>query len=341
MARVLGGAIAALTLLTTASPCLGQDLEAAFAVRDDASTIITLGLGFSSLLSLSRTPDESHGLGGRLRGAVSYVDDDKMATFEIAAIDYHTIYRPERDRYEAGSLPTVALFSLTSQLRVTERFHLLYGAALGRSGTFTHAASGGLAFNLGTALPLLFRGASTMREYRRAHLQIEVLPLVGSLLTNLLEEGFYDTEHPTVQVQGEVALTGRVETSLGTITAETRLSASYVHQRSMYLRIAMQWVGPTFWRRVAISAQSRVILPLRPMRRHISENAQLIFYEPNVALSLGIVVYLDAVPAATPNDSARRQRLRDQRQERRQERRERRAQRIERYRQRTTRPRLR
>jgi hypothetical protein len=238
-------------------------------------------------------------------------------------------------------MPTVALFSVTSQMRVTPRFHLMYGAALTRSGVLTHAASGGLAFNLGTALPLAFRRAATMREYRRAHLQLEVLPLVGSLLTTLMEEGFYDREHPRVQVQGEVALTGRVETFLGTVSADARLSASYVHQRSMYLRVTVLLVSPTFWRRVGLTVQSQVVLPLRPMLGHVSENAQTLLHEPNVALSLGFLVYLDNAPQLLPEHAERYRDVHERRVQRRSERRDRRAQRAERIRQRMTRPRLR
>lgn len=319
-----GAALVALALSFFATPCLGQDVAAAFALRDDADRVSSLGVAFGSLLSLDRVPDEAHGLGGSLRGAVSYVDDDKMALFEIASIDYYTIFLAERSRYESGSMPTVALFSLSSQLRLTRQLHLLYGAALSRSGPLTHASSGGLAFHLGTAFPLLGRRDETMRDYRRAYLQVEMLPLVGSLLTNLLEEGFHDEEHPVVQVQGEVALSGRVETFLGSVSGEMRLSASYVHQHSMLVRFMLGWVTPTFWRRVAITMRAQLMVPLRPLRRQISENAQLILYEPHATLSAGLIIYLDQIPSVAPEHAARRQRFRERRRTRRDERRVRR-----------------
>jgi hypothetical protein len=330
----------AFLLSSSAMPCMAQDIEAAFAARDDADMVASLGVAFSSLLSLTRVPDEAHGLGGSLRGAMSYVDDDKMALFEVASIDYHTIFRAERDRYESGSMPTVALFSLSSQLRLTNQLHLLYGAALSRSGPLTHASTGGLAFHLGTAFPLLSRSDETMRHYRRAYLQVEMLPLVGSLLTNLLEEGFHDEEHPVVQVQGEVALTGRVETFLGSISAEARLSASYVHQRSMLIRTMLQWTGPTFWRRVAITMRAQMMVPLRPFRRQVSENAQLILYEPHSTLSVGLLIYLDQVPSVAPEHAARRRQLRERHQTRRQERQARRTQQEQEVPVRRTRPTL-
>lgn len=340
LSPLCGAAWVVLAVSSFARPGMSQDATAAFAVRDDADIVTSLGVAFGSLLSLDRLPDEAHGLGGSLRGSVRYVDDDKMALFEIASVDYYTIFRPERSRYEGGSMPTVALFSLSSQLRLTSQLHLLYGAALSRSGPLTHASSGGLAFNLGTAFPLLSRRDETMRDYRRAYLQVEMQPLVGSLLTNLLEEGFHDEEHPVVQVQGEVALSGRVETFLGSVSGDARLSASYVHQHSMLVRLMLRWVSPTFWRRVAVTIRTQLMVPLRPLRRQISENAQLILYEPNVSLSVGLNVYLDQIPSVAPEHTARRQQFRERRRTRRDERRNRRTVPAQEVPQRPTRPTL-
>jgi len=230
------------------------------------------------------------------------------------------VYRALRGRYDAGSLPGYTLFDVSSQLRLRRDIHLLYGLGLARSGPLTHTAGAGLSFRLGVALPFFGRQAQTMREYRRSYLQIETLPLVGSLLSTLAEEGFYDQEPPTVQVQAEAALVGRLETILGTYSAETRLSASYVHQHSMYLRIRLRWVGHTFWRRFAGVIQAQYVIPLRPFRTDLSEEGQLLLYEPHFTLSIGLILYLGNPPTVADGHSReeRRELIDERREQRRQ-----------------------
>jgi hypothetical protein len=326
-ARIALLALAALATTIPARAGLALDLSDAFALRDGAEITPALELGFSGALSLSLLPGETHGIGARLRASTSYVDDDKFAVFEVISADYHSVYRASRDHYEDGGMPTFSLFDLAVQLRATRGLHLIYGAAVARSGALTHATTAGLDFCLGAALPIYGQRAATMRDYHRAYFQLEVLPLVGSFLSNVREDPATDQEHPTVQVQGEVAVTGRVETVVGTLSAGARLSGSYVHQRSLYVELRSRWVTPTFWRRVALVLQTQVLLPLRPVRGFLSEDAQLLYWEPNVTLSLGVVVCLGRPPSV-------RQEILDRYHERRDRRRER-------FRQRRLQPRLR
>jgi hypothetical protein len=293
-----------LVILALGSPANAWDWRTPFAIRDDGETTVTLELGASTLLPLATLPDDVHGFGGRLRGEVHYIDDDKFVTLEIATADFFSVYRSQRDRYDVGSFPSLALFDLVAQMRLTPSAHLIYGIGLMRSGAMTHAASAGLAYRLGFALPFFGRDAETMHEYRRSYLQIETLPLVGSFLTNVLEEGFYDNEHPIVQVQGEVALTGRMLSRIGTFEAETRLSASYVGQRSMMLRIGLRFVGHAFARRrLAGLVQSQYLVPLRPLRSHTSDDGERLVYDHHLSLTIGIVFFLDGPAPVAPGFS--------------------------------------
>lgn len=331
LARPVVAAAAALATLLQAPAALAVDLSDAFALREGAEISPALELGFSGALALALLPDVTHGIGARLRASVTYLDDDKFGALEVINADYHSVYRAARDRYEDAGMPTLSLFDLVAQLRVTRGFHLIYGAAVARSGALTHVSTAGLSFRFGVVLPLYGQRAATMRDYHRAYFQLELLPLVGSLLSNLRDDPTADHERPAAQVQGEVAVTGRVETIVGTLSAGARLSASYVHQRSLYVELRSRWVTPTFWRRIALVLQTQVIFPLRPVRGFMSEDAQLLYWEPNATLSLGMVVYLGRPPAV-------RQEILD----RYRERRERRLERVQQHqRQRRLRPRLR
>ena len=320
-------ALATLAVLGPASPALGLDLSDVFAVREGAEITPTLEVGFSGALSLALLPEVTHGIGARLRVATSYADDDKLGSLEILSTDYHSVFRAERGRYDDGGMPALSLFDLTAQLRVTRALHVIYGASLARTGVLTHASTAGLGFRLGVVLPIYGQRAPTMRAYHRSYLQLELLPLVGSFLTALREEGFGDRNQVTVQVQGEAAVTGRTESVVGTLSTSARLSASYVHQHSLYLELRSRWVTPTFWRRLAVFLQTQLVFPLRPMKGYLSEDAQLLYYDPNVTLSLGFVVYLGDPPSVRPEILQRY--------------REGRARRRERYRQWRARPRLR
>jgi hypothetical protein len=306
----------ALAALVEARAALAVDLSDAFGVREDAEISPAIELGFSGALALAQLPDATHGIGARLRAGVSYVDDDKFAVLDVINADYHSVYRAARDHYEDGGMPTLSLFDLVAQLRVTGGLHLIYGAAVARSGALTHASTAGLNVRLGVALPIFGQRAATMRDYHRSHFQLELLPLVGSLLSNLRETPESVHERPTAQVQGEVAVTGRFETIIGTMSTGARLSASYVHQHSLYVELRTRWVTPTFWRRVALVLQTQVLFPLRPMRGFLSEDAQLLYWEPSVTLSLGMVAYLGRPPSVRQEILDRYRARRDRRRER-------------------------
>ena len=294
-------------------PATAHAGDGLFAMQDDAELNTSIELLATTVLPSGTTPDVVHGFGGRLRGGLRYVDDDKMALFEVADVTFHMVYRQERERYDAGSLPSMDFFSLSSQYRLQRDTHLLYGAALLTSGAFAHAATGGLAYRLGIALPIIGRDAATMRQYRRMYLQVETLPLVGSLLADLQEEGFHDQERLSSQIGAEVALTGRLETAVGVFSGEARLSASYVHQQSMYLLFGFRWVGQTFWRRFAGVLQTQVLLPLRPRRSQLSEEAQALLYDHHFNLSFGMLIYLGDAPSVTPRNTREQRRVRRQR----------------------------
>lgn len=314
-------ALAALAALLPARAALALDLSDAFALRAGAEISPALESGFSGALALAALPDVTHGIGARLRASVSYLDDDKFAVLEVINADYHSVYRASRDRYEDAGMPTLSLFDLVAQLRVTRGLHLIYGAAVTRSGALTHATTAGLSFRFGAVLPLYGQRAATMRDYHRAYVQLEMLPLVGSLLSVIREDPSAPQERPAAQVQGEVAVTARVETLVGTLSTGARLSASYVHQRSFYVELRSRWVTPTFWRRVALVLQTQVLFPLRPVRGFVSEDAQLLFWEPNATLSLGMVVYLGRPPSVRQEILDRYHERRERRHERLQQRR--------------------
>lgn len=323
---------AASALLISASTAHAWDWSTPFAVRDDADIATSLTIGASTVLPMWTLPTEVNGFGGRLNAAVSYTDDDKLVLFEIADVDFHMIYRSQRGRFDAGSFPTLRLFSFDAQLRLTPSLHLLYGAALLRSGAMVHASQAALGYHLGVALPLIGRDAETMRGYRRGFLQIEVVPLAGAFLGNLLEEGFFENEHPVLQVHGEVGLAGRLRTVVGTFSSSTRLSMSYVDQHSMYFQVAVQWVSHTFWRRLAGVVASEYTLPLRPLRRHISNEAERLLYRQHISVTTALRIYLGDPPRVRPEFTRerRRQHLQNRWEERRTERHERRDDRRER-----------
>lgn len=322
LGRVPWLAAVALALLALARPAAAWDWRQAFDVRDGA-VIPAIEVAASAVLPLETLPSEAHGFGGRLQGRVNYVDDVKFARLEILTADFHLVYRPDRLRYDAGAFPTLTLFGLSSQLRLTEGAHLLYGASLLRAGAMAHSSSAGLSFRLGVALPLIGRDAPTMGQYRRSFLQVETLPLVGSFLTNLGESGFFDHEIPSVQLQGEVALVGRLRTIIGTFDAETRLSASYMRQHSMFLRIRLRWTGHIFWRRFAGMVISEYTIPLRPLWGQESEDARRLLYNHHFSLSIGLTVYLGDLEWLAPQDRRehRRRRFEEHWDERRAERR--------------------
>jgi hypothetical protein len=251
-------------------------------------------------------------VGGRFGGIVTATDDFKFARLVVAMADYHMVWRDVRRRYDAGAFPSVDLFDVTVQLRATPQAHLIYGFGLARAGAANHASSAGLAFRLGFALPFVGRRAATMRDYRRAYLQIEGLPLVGSLLTNHHEEGYFDFEQPAVQLQGEVALAGRLRTTFGLFDAEARLSASYHRQHSMFLSVGLRWTSHVFAGRLAGTFHSQYLVPLRPFFGDESSDVRRLAHRHHLSLALGMLIYLTVPRIRAEDTRAHRRRTIDE-----------------------------
>ncbi len=286
-----GALLGVLVVVGFARPASAWD--AAWAIRSDADILPFLQVVASVTVPLGQNPLELHGLGGGLSGGVIYVDDDKVGVLRIADLDYTSIYRSQRQRYDAGSFPAVGIFDLHVQLRLRGDLHLLYGLGLSRGGIQTHAGNGGLSFHFGWVLPLWGWQAEDMREYQRSYIQLECIPLAGSLLADLMQEGFYDRELPTAQLVGEVGLRGRHVTRGGVITASARLSFSYLHQHSYYFLVRFRWVGPLFFRqRLRPVIQADYVWPARPFRGHISDEGQQLIYGHHVKVTLGVAVRL-------------------------------------------------
>lgn len=267
--------------------------DAAWAIRPDADVIPFLQIQMSATIPLSSPPREVHGLGGMLSGGVLYIDDDKVALLRVAELDYTAVYRESRQRYDAGSFPAASFFDLDVQLRLRQDFHLLYGVGLTRGGVRTHAGNGGLAFHLGWALPLRGRQAESMREYQQAHLQLECIPLAGSLLADLTEEGYFEQEMPRVQLVGEVGINARLQLRRSTLSADARLSFSYLHQHSFYFLMRLRWVGPAiFRRRLRPVLDALYVFPARAFRGHIPDEGEQLLYSHHLQFSVGILVRL-------------------------------------------------
>lgn len=262
--------------------------DAGWAIRNDADWHTYLDLMANATLSLTERPGDVHGLGGSLSGGVRYLDDDKIAHLTIASLSYSAIYRLDRGRYDSGSFPAIGLFDLSVQLRVLPALHLLYGVALARGGIRSHGSISGLAFHTGWALPLRGAQGENMREYQRSYLQLECLPLAGSFLTDLIQEGYYDNEAPVVQLYGEIGLAGRLLTRGGVLTADARLTFSYLHQHSYYFLLSLRWLSPSFLRRrVRVVLDAVYVWPGRPFLAHISDNAEQLLYDHHLKFSLG------------------------------------------------------
>ncbi len=267
--------------------------DAGWAIRSDAELHTYMEILANATLSLTERPGDVHGLGGGLSGGVRYLDDDKIAHLTIATLDYAAVYRVSRGRYDSGSFPAIGLFDLSVQLRVRPGLHLLYGVGLVRGGIRSHGSIGGLAFHAGWALPLRGRQGETMREYQRSYLQLECRPLAGSLLTDLIQQGYYDGETPVVQLYGELALNGRVLTRGGVLTADARLTFSYLHQHSYYFIMSLRWLSPTFLRRrIRVVLDARYVWPGRPFLAHVSEEAERLLYDHHLKFSLGLSIRL-------------------------------------------------
>lgn len=267
--------------------------DAAWAIRDDADWRYELEILASATISLTSLPGEVHGFGGLLGGDVRYLDDDKVAHLQIGTLDYTSIYRADRGRYDAGSFPSVALFDLAVQLRLRPDLHLLYGLGLVRGGVRSHTSVGGLAFHLGWALPLRSWQSESMRDYQLSYLQLECIPLAGSFLSDLIEEGYHDQEMPTVQLYGEVGISGRLRTRGGVLFANAHLSFSYLHQHSYYFVLRLRWLGPAFFRqRVRAVLEGVYVWPGRPFEGHVSAEAQQLLNDHHLRFSLGFVIGL-------------------------------------------------
>jgi hypothetical protein len=263
-----------------------------WSVASDADLTPYIEIMAQALLPAARPPREVHALGGAIRGGLTYIDDHKFVRLEVARASMRVTFRQERQRYIFESLPTLNVFGFAAQTRLRPRLHVLYGAAVMRAGTEVHGATSSLCFHAGWALPLVGQSARNMRHYRGRFLQIETVPLAGGLLTDLRAEGFYDHERPVVQVYGEVALRGGWDLLWGHGEAVLRLSASYLHQHSMYLMTHWRWVGPAWLGRIAPVVHVGYVVPLRPLRTHLAEQDQLILYDHHFEMSLGIRLLL-------------------------------------------------
>jgi hypothetical protein len=288
---IAGRATIVLAVLLAGRTALAWD--AAWAIRDDADWRYELEILANATIPLTTPPGEVHGLGGVLGGGVRYLDDDKAARLQVGTLDYTSIYRDDRDRYDAGSFPSVALFDLAVQLRLRPDLHLLYGLGLIRGGVRSHTSAGGLAFHLGWALPLRRWQTESMRDYQLSYLQLECIPLAGSFLSDMIEEGYRDQEMPAVQLLGEVGLSGRLRTRGGILIGAAHLSFSYLHQHSLYFVLRLRYLGPAFWRqRVRLVLEGTYVWPGRPLETHVSAEAQELLYDHHLRFSLGFVIGL-------------------------------------------------
>lgn len=283
-------ALVAAALLLLPSQALAWD--GPWAIRRDAEVSPEIRLTLGTVLPAATSPAEVNALSFGLSGGTGYVDDDKSARLVVASVAGYSVWRDQRERYEPSSNATIGLFDLEVQLRLPARprLHVLYGAALLRSGARAHARAAGLGLHLGLALPLLGEGSS-MRAYRRGFLQVEARPVVLSLLDFLDLEGSTDREIPQVGVGGEVALVGGLRTRGGVLAGDLRFTSSYVHG-SFYLLAALQYEGPVLFWRIAPTATVRYTWPGRPLRRHLSEAAQRLVYGHHVAVTVGLSLRL-------------------------------------------------
>ena len=321
-----------LIALAIARPCWAFELRSLWALDDEGELSPYLEAEVGAVAPLVRSPLDVNGIGGGLRGGAHYIDANKFAHLEVMGVDYTLVWRDHRGRYDSGDFPGMDLIALSAQYRLSAGAHLLYGVALGCSGAMTHSAQSGLCYRLGFALPIIGRTAEDMHAYRRFHLQLETLPLVGAFIADLGEEGFFDNETISTTVHGEVALSGRFMTYGGIFSVDLRMSASYVNQHSIYVRASVDASSFRFWRRLVGFVRMEATLPLRPLQSQTSEPAQRLYENPHLEIMTGIRVYLGTPPSESPGFT--REQRQAHRRERRETRRENHRLRMERMRQR-------
>ena len=287
--------------------------DAPYAIRPDAEVTPRLDVGARATMPATEDPTRLNAYGFVVSAGVSYLDDDKVVRLEVVGARTSSTFREARSRYEPSGEASFSDIDQRAQLRVLPRFHLHYGAALLRGPGVTHAYNAGLSLHLGMALPLLGE-REAMGPYHRAHLQIETRPIVVSLAAVLDQEGLRNIEGVHVQVAGETALTGRVETEGGVVEGGILFSGSYLHQHSVYVVGNARYRTPDFWGFFAPVLDVSYVWPAQPMRMNHSEEAERLVNNPHLTVQAGISFVLE-MPSSTPLPATRRQEESDSRAE--------------------------